>query len=207
MVQYSWMMATLITNDDIEEFPLTPTGHQPSASDWRDRATQYEAWATDESAFELDGEVSAAYLLICAAGDYAVAEEYDAGMRCARLAAEHRSATPFQAYPVLIELNIAAGSDDAADALADEVRRARVNDPDLLEMIAAAFEIGGRYEPAQRWYSIAVRKLYSRGDENSHYYESAISGRYRARRELELPLDVLDGDCERLRTLHGHKPL
>ena len=200
-------MAILITHDDIDDFPLTPCGQQPSAADWRERAAQYEAWATDDSAFELDGEVTAAYLLICAAGDYTVAGEYADGMRCAKLAAEHSSAAPFQAHPVLIELNIAAGSDEAADALADEVRRARVHDPDVLEMIAAAFEIGGRYERAQRWYSIAVRNLDAKGDDGSQYYESALSGRYRVRRELDLPHDVLDDDCNRLRVLHGHRPL
>ena len=92
---------------------------------------------------------------------------------------------------------IGGGRGEEAEPMLLELRsRGSRMAPEALERVAEALEEAGRLREAMRWFTIGLRDLDPQHDLPNHDERSALMGRWRVRRALELPLDHYD-DLER----------
>ena len=86
-----------------------------------------------------------------------------------------------------------AGRDAEAEAeLALLRRRGTLLPSEAIERVAEALEELGRLREAMRWFTIGLRDLDPQDDLPDHREESALIGRWRVRRALDLPPDHYD---------------
>ena len=196
-------MATLITNDDIDDLELRDfdeaTGSVTGgAAEHLEKAAIFEEWATDADNYELGDGVTPAQLLIVAAEHLHLGHDTAEAFRLALAASEHPSVKPFEVHPTLIALHVDNDELDAAVALADEVRTGGADELGIYEMIAEVFEVAGALTLAERWYAIGLRLLDRVGLKSPGDQLSLLTGRYRVRRDAGKPLDALDVQTEQL---------
>lgn len=200
----------MISFDDVLGLETEQLGRDPVRAErrLRERVDQLISWA-DREEYDLDETVSRGYLLSAAAEHLADLGELDRALELASRAAEAATGDErFEAYPGLISIRLARGERQDALALADEVRRAQVDDALLVERLAEEFEHAGELELAERWFVIALRRAEQTGFATDDAIRSmALSGRYRVRRDAGKPIDVLDAETQRLREALGQPPL
>ncbi len=206
--RYPWGMATLITEDDIDNLELRDFDESTGSvtggvAEHLEKAAILEEWATDAESYELDEGITPAHLLIVAAEHLQIGRDFEEAFRLAREGREHPSAQPFEAHPTLIGLHLELEQRSEAIELADEVRASGADELGIYEMIAETFELAGELAVAERWYAIALRALDKVQLESPADRVSLLSGRYRVRRDAQKPLDVLDTETEQLRVSRG----
>lgn len=142
--------------------------------------------------FEL-GDVGRAEFLTALAGELNLLEDY-AGAREASLAAiDDGGPTELDPRCDLLANELDAGEDERADAvLAELLARARTGSLGSVECewIAGSLEQAGRLRQSLRWFTIPLLDVHP--DDIEDVDLSALNGRYRVRRNLELPLDNYD---------------
>lgn len=200
----------MISFDDVLDLETEQLGKDPVRAGRRlqERVDQLISWAEGEE-YELDETVSRGYLLSAAAEHLADLGELDRALELASRAAEAATGDErFEAYPGLIAIRLARGERQEALALADEVRRAQLDDALLVERLAEEFEHAGELQLAERWFVIALRRAEQTGIATDDAVRSmALSGRFRVRRDAGKPIDVLDAETQRRREALGQPPL
>jgi tetratricopeptide (TPR) repeat protein len=100
----------------------------------------------------------------------------------------------------LAVLALEQGDEAEADALLAELLtlyRDDQLDPDACAEVGEALEKAGRLKQAHRWFTMPLRELDAEELEEGDL--SLLSGRYRVRRALGLPMDVFDEETDALR--------
>lgn len=88
---------------------------------------------------------------------------------------------------------IEGGRHEEADPLLLDLRSRAASLPaDARDFLAEALEASGRLKDAMRWFTIGLRDLDPQDDLPEHDEESALIGRWRVRRALDLPPDHYD---------------
>ncbi|SEE20098.1 hypothetical protein [Jiangella alba] len=172
--------------------PLTDRMLDRAEAALRDRpaalARQFEDWAGDP---QRDDVEDAATLLVEASEAWVRAGEPEQAVDAARRAVEagHDVAPDTRCY--LVGALLAAGRTGDADAVAAEVRRSRRGDTFVLSFLGESYEEAGHLVEAHRWFTMGLAAA-ERGGDPAGAAPALLAGRFRVRRELDLPVDEDD---------------
>lgn len=193
-------MAQLITEDDLDGLELRVSADPDHHVE---RAEMLVRWATDAESFSLDDDVRRAHLLLVAAEHYETAGELQRALEFARRAAEASDSVPGEVSGTLVSILLALGERDAAIAEADALRGAGLDDWWPLLAVAEVFELADELALAERWFVIALRVVERDAEHDVDDRLTALSGRYRVRRDAGKHEDVLDVETRELAGLLG----
>ncbi|MET0974974.1 MAG: hypothetical protein ABWX82_04830 [Leifsonia sp.] len=174
-----------------EENAISPAGHL-------EMAEIIERWATDSSAYELGGQLTAPILLLIAAEHRHAADDIENAERLARQARDHADAEPFEAHPTFIAFALAAGDAATAAGLADEVEHARPTDLAFYTMIGESYEEHDDERTAERWYTLGLEMMVRTGETDDPEYLGLLISRSMLRKDMGLPADDFDRYVELL---------
>jgi len=100
----------------------------------------------------------------------------------------------------LLEIALAQGDEAEADALLADLlvlyRDGQI-EPDACVDVGEALEETGRLKQAHRWFTMPLRELDAEELESEDFL--LLSGRYRVRRALGLPMDLFDEETDAMR--------
>lgn len=151
-------------------------------------ARQFEEWAADPQPGDVDDTGT---LLVQAGEAWTSAGEHERAVDAARRAVGTGDEVPPDTRCYLVDALLAAGRVDEADAVAGELRRTVGGDAFVLTFLAQSYEENGQTASAHRWYTMGLTSAERHGDPTGAV-PSLLAGRFRVRRELELPLDEYD---------------
>ena len=139
------------------------------------------------------GEIGRAEFLTALAGELNLVEDHEGAREASIAAIEDGGPTELDPRCGLLMNELDAGEDERADdVLKDLLGRARTGALGSVECesIAGSLERAGRLRQALRWFTLPLLEVHPADIEDVDV--PALSGRYRVRRELGLPLDMYD---------------
>lgn len=167
------------------EFDAARTGEHGTAADLM--STLAEAWHPDS-------DVSSAEALVRAGEQWEMAEEPGKAIELYRRAIADGGTTWLDPRAYLAAALLRLGRDREARGLIDELRADHPDDPRLYQWIAEALFDTGDITGAQGWATEGAQCwLRAGGDEHAVDLQVLLRIRYRARVDLGLPEDDLDG--------------
>lgn len=167
------------------EFDAARTGEHGTAADLM--AALAESWHPDS-------DVSSAEALVRAGEQWEMAEEPERAIELYRLAIADGGATWLDPRAYLAAALLRLGRDGEALGLIEKLRADHPDDPPLYQWIAEALFDSGDMTGAQTWATDGARCwLRTGGDEHGADLQALLRIRYRARVDLGLPEDDLDG--------------
>lgn len=139
------------------------------------------------------GETGRAEFLASLAGELNLVEDYEGAREASLAAIDDGGPTELDPRCGLLANELDAGEDDRADLLLAEllvrVRAGSLGSVEC-EWIAGSLEQAGRLRQALRWFTIPLLDVHP--DDIEDVDMPTLHGRYRVRRELNLPLDNYD---------------
>lgn len=176
--------------------PLTDHMLDRADASFQDRpgglAQQLEDWAADPHPDDVE---DAGTLFVQASEHWIGAGTPGRAVDAARRAVDTGDEVPPDTRCYLVDALLAAGRLDEADAVAGELRRAHGDDPLVLVFLGESYEEAGQLDQAHRWYTMGLTAAERHGDP-SGVVPTLLAGRFRVRRELELPVDEYDLEAD-----------
>jgi len=152
------------------------------------------AWAEDPHP---DDDVSPRELLAMAGSLRGAGEDPDGGVELLRRALVADGEAWVDPRGDLHHLLVAAGREEEAQAVAEELRRERPTPAQALGSVATTLWDQGRLEEAHRWYTLAASRVLREAEDGStppgmDALAGLLADRAEVRAELDLPTDELD---------------
>jgi tetratricopeptide (TPR) repeat protein len=154
----------------------------------------------EQRACDLDrGSPGRAAYLCLAAKQWTLVERLESAQACLEEAVRDGGSADIDPRAELVGVLLARGDKPRVDELLTELRRDVPRDRARGEVhwfVGECLEEHGRLEEALRWFTSGVTRAELDGDID----DISLIGRFRVRRELDLPLDTYDDMAESFRT-------
>jgi predicted Zn-dependent protease len=175
----------MLTEDDVDDIVIKAAGngrHDAAAARFEELAGQRE----------LHGEeINRASLLVDAGGQYGLAGDWDAAIRCYREAVADGGAQTIDPRVWLHDALLRRGQLDEAAELLKDLKATRSQDPDYYAAVAESLEAQGLLADAHTWFTMGYHRC-ENADVPEFLLDLLLVGRRRVRASLGYPLDDLD---------------
>jgi hypothetical protein len=190
-------MGRMLSHDDVDNIVIEAACN----GDHRRAALRFEDLAERR---DLHGIVNRAMLLVDAGGQYDLANDWQAAVRCYRAAVADGGKCSIDPRLWLFGSLTRLGRVAEADEVLEQLRERRGTDTLVYQGVAETLEAEGRLEQAHTWFTLGFFRCEEADVPMDREVLSLLLGRHRVRGRLGLPPDRLDGDAEEYLAAGGY---